>query len=430
MHAETFPAVHSRPALAPRPPCGRPVVTRSMGTKQMQQAPISSGAQWIEATATRRCEPSARLPPAGLYGTQQTKHACEQHACRDVSGSPLAPRPRAPPSLRAPRARRPARLAGVAMARPGTGVSLPPAGPQQPERDLEPLSRALARLLRYPTPEEAMSRHAQGWCRLREVVAQPRLRAWSEAEVWSVIMESKNQDGERRFQMAEYDRELWVRARWARLDGPSNSSNEGGVADASFQHGFPPSRQRPTPPFARQGWPPAPKTPDRRKIPFFRNPFFKIRLNIPFENPLQYPFRNTMQIPFQIPVQNPFSKSLFKIPFRIPFQIPLKTRCKIPFKFTFKIPSKITFKISFENPFQNPFSKSCFQIPLIIHFQYQFQNPCSDAFQNPFSKSIAKPLFQNPFQNPLQNPFSKSISKSLSRSLSKSRFDLVFLLQK
>ena len=297
------------------------------------------------------------LPPAGLYGTQQTKHACEQHACRDVSGSPLAPRPRAPPSLRAPRARRPARLAGVAMARPGTGVSLPPAGPQQPERDLEPLSRALARLLRYPTPEEAMSRHAQGWCRLREVVAQPRLRAWSEAEVWSVIMESKNQDGERRFQMAEYDRELWVRARWARLDGPSNSSNEGGVADASFQHGFPPSRQRPTPPFARQGWPPAPKTPDRRKIPFFEIPFFKIRLNIPCGNPLQYPFRNTMQIPFQIPVQNPFSKSLFKIPFRIPFQIPLKIPFKIPFKITFKILPKslstsllkIPFKIRFQN---------------------------------------------------------------------------------
>ena len=147
------------------------------------------------------------------------------------------------------------------MVLPGTGVSLSPAGPQGPKRDLEPLSRALVRLLRYPTPDEGIARHAQGWCRLQEVVALPWLRGWSQAEMWSVIMENTNLDGQRRFQVAEYDREIWVRARAARNEGRSTYSNEGGVADASFQHGFPPPRQRPTPPRLRQGWPSEPKTP-------------------------------------------------------------------------------------------------------------------------------------------------------------------------
>ena len=53
MHPEAFPAVHSRPALAPRPACRRPVVQRSMAPKQMQEAPTSAGARWIEETAAR-----------------------------------------------------------------------------------------------------------------------------------------------------------------------------------------------------------------------------------------------------------------------------------------------------------------------------------------------------------------------------------------
>ena len=105
------------------------------------------------------------------------------------------------------------------MVLPGTGVSLSPTGPQGPERDLDALSRALVRLLRYPTPDEGIARHALGWCRLQEVVALPKLRGWSEAEMWSVIMKRANLDGQRRFQVAEYDREIWVRARAARNEG-------------------------------------------------------------------------------------------------------------------------------------------------------------------------------------------------------------------
>lgn len=140
------------------------------------------------------------------------------------------------------------------------GVAGPCAGRQGPAHDLEPLSKVLARLLRYPTPGDNLDRHAQGWCRLRDVVALPMLRRWSEPEVTSVIMESQNRQGPR-FEMTEYDRVLWVRARQVKDDGPSSSSNEISVADASFQHWIPPPRQRPTPPRARQAQPEEPKSP-------------------------------------------------------------------------------------------------------------------------------------------------------------------------
>ena len=60
---------------------------------------------------------------------------------------------------------------------------------QKTARDLEPLPRVLARLLRYPTSEETKDSRPQGWCRVTEVVAQPFMQQWSEDELVTVILE-------------------------------------------------------------------------------------------------------------------------------------------------------------------------------------------------------------------------------------------------
>ena len=104
--------------------------------------------------------------------------------------------------------------------------------------DLEPLSGKLARFLRY---EQAQSRRPQGWCRVTEVVAQPFMQQRSE-ELVKVILENRNEDNHLRFEMEEYEQELWVCARWARW----------GPWEIPFK---PPPRRRPTPPQVR----PAPK---------------------------------------------------------------------------------------------------------------------------------------------------------------------------
>ena len=105
--------------------------------------------------------------------------------------------------------------------------------------DLEPLSRKLAQFLQY---EQAQSRRPQGWCRVTEVVVQPFMQQRSEEELVKVIRENRNEDNHLRFEMGEYEQELWVRARWARW----------GPWEIPFK---PPPRRRPTPPQVR----PAPK---------------------------------------------------------------------------------------------------------------------------------------------------------------------------
>ena len=114
--------------------------------------------------------------------------------------------------------------------------------------DLEPLSRKLARFLRYPTDEQAQSRRPQGWCRVTEVVVQPFMQQWSEEELVEVILENRNEDNHLRFEMGEYEQELWVRARWARW----------GPREVPFE---PPPRRHPTPPQARAAPKPASTAP-------------------------------------------------------------------------------------------------------------------------------------------------------------------------
>ena len=51
---------------------------------------------------------------------------------------------------------------------------------------------------------------------MTEVVVQPFMQQWSEEELVEVILEHRNEDNHLRFEMGEYEQELWVRARWAR----------------------------------------------------------------------------------------------------------------------------------------------------------------------------------------------------------------------